>query len=94
MLGEGKINQRVAQAAAWYLQDDMSWQQLATKQQRRAGGGTSPYFTPAEIQAAMQLATRAIQAGQARSKPAADSPINRALRRSDTAHRPRVKRVP
>jgi hypothetical protein len=75
MLGEGKINQRVAQAAAWYLQNDMSWQQLATKQQRRAGGGTSPYFTPAEIRAAMQLATVAVQAGQAR-KPAGDSPGN------------------
>jgi hypothetical protein len=75
MLGDGKISQRVAQAAAWYLQNDMSWQQLATKQQRRAGGGTSPYFSPAEIRAAMQLATSAVQASQAR-KPAADSPGN------------------
>ncbi|MGA2066999.1 MAG: hypothetical protein ABSG86_18615 [Thermoguttaceae bacterium] len=73
MLGQGKINQRVAQAAAWHLSNDMSWQQLATKQQRRAGGGTSPYFTPAEIQAAMQLATTAIQGAQAR-KPAVASP--------------------
>jgi hypothetical protein len=77
MLGEGKISQRVAQAAAWYLQNDMSWQQLATKQQRRAGGGTSPYFTLAEIRAAMQVATVAVQAGQAR-KPASDSPGNAA----------------
>jgi hypothetical protein len=79
MMGEGKISQRVAQAAAWYLQNDMTWQQLATKQQRRAGGGTSPYFSPAEIHAAMQLAGAAIQAGQAH-KPAGngDSPGNTA----------------
>jgi hypothetical protein len=73
MLGAGQINQRVAQAAAWYLNNDMTWQQLAAKQQRRAGGTTSPYFTPAEIRAAMQVATVAVQSAQARQPAAAPS---------------------
>lgn len=57
LLSAGKIGQRVAQIVAWHLANDMSWDQLASKQWRFAGGGAAPYFTAQEIQAAMQVAS-------------------------------------
>jgi len=56
MLGTGQLNQRVAQAAAWHLANDMSWAELAAKQVRRVTGQRYPYFSPFEIQAGMQAA--------------------------------------
>ena len=76
MLGSGQINQRVAQAAAWHLNNDMSWQQLAAKRQRRAGGTTQPYFTVAELRAAMVLSDTAVKNAEARRQatPSVSSP--------------------
>ncbi len=59
MLGAGKIPQRVAQVAAWHLNNDMSWDQLANKQLRFANGSTAPYFSPQEIQAALRVVAMA-----------------------------------
>jgi hypothetical protein len=59
LLGNGSLNQRVAQAAAWHLNNDMSWQQLLTKELRFANGTRRPYFSRDEIRAAMQVATLA-----------------------------------
>ncbi len=55
MLGAGKIPQRVAQVAAWHLNNDMSWDQLANKQLRFANGSTAPYFSRQEIQGAIRV---------------------------------------
>jgi hypothetical protein len=55
LIGRGVCSQRVAQVAAWHLNNHMSWQQLLAKEVRFAGGGSAPYFSPQEIQAAMQL---------------------------------------
>src|SRR5690606_17345134 len=59
MLATGQLPQRVAQVAAWHLNNDMSWQQLATKQLRFANGRRQPYFSQQEIFLAMQLGERA-----------------------------------
>ena len=59
MVGSGKINQRAAQVAAWHLNNNMSRQELADKQLRHANGTRSPYFSPQEIQAGMQIAAMA-----------------------------------
>jgi hypothetical protein len=60
-LGTGKVDQRVAQAAVWHLANNMSWDKLANKKLHRLGGvPDQPYFSQAEIQAAMQLATTAV----------------------------------
>ena len=66
-LGEGKVNQRIAQAVAWHLNNNMSWDQLAAKRQRHANGSFGPYFTMAEIQAAIQVSATAQQAAQQRA---------------------------
>ena len=55
LFGEKKINQRVAQAAAWHISSKMSWDQLAAKQLKRLGQGPQPYFSRQELRAAMQL---------------------------------------
>jgi len=72
MLGRGELNQRVAQVVAWHLNSDMSWDELAKKQYKYANGMTKPYFTPAEVQAAMRVATAATLAAE-QPKPKSES---------------------
>ena len=55
MLGEGEIPQRSAQAAAWHLSNDMSWQDLASEKIERANGAVQSYFNPREVQLGMQI---------------------------------------
>ncbi len=70
LLGARKVPQRVAQAAVWNLNNDLSWQQLAAKQLRFANGTSRPYFSPLEIRAGMQAAAAATRlAEQRRSGP-------------------------
>jgi len=69
MLGTGRINQRAAQAAAWHLNNNMSWQELAAKRIEYANGTSRPYFSPQELQAGMQLAGAAAKLAQQREKP-------------------------
>jgi hypothetical protein len=59
-LGRGETNQRAAQAAAWHLNNDMSWDQLAAKRIKHANGTSEPYFTQQELQAAMKITNVAI----------------------------------
>jgi len=75
MLGNGKINQRVAQVCAWHLNDGMTWEQLSAKQLRFADGSSRPYFTQQELQAAMQVSSAAVQLAKQRSeeKPSSSS---------------------
>ncbi len=77
MLGTGTLPQRVAQVAAWRLNNDMSWEQLATKQLRFANGTRRPYFSPNELKAAMQLVTVATNLAEQRKnaepKPSSSS---------------------
>ncbi len=76
MLGSGQVNQRAAQAAAWHLNNDMSWEQLASKRLTYANGMSRPYFTREEIQAGMQLAGSAVRMAKERQpneKPTAPS---------------------
>jgi hypothetical protein len=61
MLGNRQIDQRSAQAAAWHLSNDMSWQELSAKQLRYANGARRPYFSPQEIQTAMTASGTAVR---------------------------------
>ena len=69
MIGSGKIDQRAAQAAAWHLNNDMSWQELAAKRLRYANGMIKgPYFSPIELKTAFQLATTAVKTAKQRQE--------------------------
>jgi hypothetical protein len=68
MLGSGQLDQRAAQAAAWNLNNDMSWQELAAKRLHSINGPSRPYFSQAELQAAMQLASGALRTAKLRQE--------------------------
>jgi len=80
-LGKGEVPQRVAQVAAWHMNNGMTWEQLAAKQLRCAPGLSEPYFAPAEIQAAMKLASAVASAieKQKQNKDRATSPSSQSL---------------
>src|SRR5262249_42966251 len=60
MLGNGELDQHAAQAAAWHFTDNMSWNELAAKKRHHLGGRPDePYFSPGELQMAMQIASHA-----------------------------------
>jgi len=59
MLGEGNLDQRAAQAAAWHFSNGMSWDELANKKIHHLQGADEPYFSRAELQIALQVAARA-----------------------------------
>ncbi len=66
MLGSGQIDQRAAQAAAWHLNNNMSWEQLTAKRLQHANGTSRPYFSQQEIQTAMRAAGAAVTAAKAK----------------------------
>lgn len=68
LVGEGAYPQRVLQAAAWHISNDMSFQELAAKQINRLNGVSYPYFHPKEVMAASQVA--AIAGTRAANRPA------------------------
>jgi hypothetical protein len=68
LLGNGQLNQRAAQAAAWHLNNDMTWQELAAKRLRFANGTARSYFSGEEIQGGMAVATTAVTLSQQRQQ--------------------------
>jgi hypothetical protein len=55
LLAAGKTKQKVAQAVVWHLANGLSWEQLAAKKVNRVGRADTPYYEPAELQAALEL---------------------------------------
>lgn len=70
MIGTGRIDKMVGQAATWHLTDDMSWDKLAAKSMRRAIGGLPPerYFSNEQLLAAQQLVSQAKANARERQK--------------------------
>jgi hypothetical protein len=64
----GTVDQRAAQAAAWHLNNGMTWEELSAKRLRHANGTSEPYFSATEIQAGMQIATAAVRTALERQK--------------------------
>jgi len=67
LLGAGRVDQRAAQAAAWHLANDMSWQQLAAKELIYADGRRESYFAAHELLLAAKLAETAESQAQRRA---------------------------
>jgi len=68
MLGTGQIDQRAAQAAAWHLNNNMSWEKLAAKRIEHADGSKEPYFTSAQLQWGVRIAATATKQAEERQK--------------------------
>ena len=73
MLGSGRVNQRAAQVAAWHLNNDMSFQELAAERNRFANGTSQPFFTPQELRAGMNLSAMAAKTAQKQQKSPGES---------------------
>ena len=58
MHGRRQIPHAVAQAAAWHLENGLSWQQLASKERKNLSVPNTPYFSRAVLQWASQLAAQ------------------------------------
>ncbi len=55
LVGTGKIEQQSAQAAAWYLANEMSWPELARLKFDNAGAPDTPFFSPQQLMGAQEL---------------------------------------
>ena len=74
LLGQGKLPQNTAQAAAWHMTDDMSWQELATKDRIRLRNGfTRKFFSPIELRYAVEV-VREVYSRAEKAKATAVSP--------------------
>ncbi|HTN04030.1 MAG TPA: hypothetical protein VL132_19225 [Planctomycetaceae bacterium] len=69
LVGTGKVDSQVAQAAAWHLKDKLSWQELAMESNQRLGGlPPEPVFSTRQLMAAQQLLSIAKERAEARAK--------------------------
>jgi hypothetical protein len=60
MLGEGNLDQKAAQAAAWHFANNMSWAELNAKKIHHIGGRADEvYFSPAQLLMASKIAAEA-----------------------------------
>ena len=76
LFANGHVDQRAAQAAAWHLNNDMSWQELAAKQIERANGVSYSYFSAEEMQWALnaaEVAAQLVEKSQAEDSPESTS---------------------
>ena len=80
MVGTGKIDRQVGQAAAWHLSNDMSWDVLAAKTIKRVGGlPPQPYFSQNELLAAQQLVSQAKAIAREKEKNSGKEPNSRKI---------------
>jgi len=68
--GSGKLKHASAQAAAWHLANNMSWQELAAKHRRSLSGTKSPYFTLTTLRQAAEIVLRVTRAAQEKQENA------------------------
>ncbi len=74
MLATGELNQRSAQAAAWHLNNDMSWEELASKRIEHLVGSPTPYFSRQELAIAYKASEAAKERHAAREKARKQKP--------------------
>lgn len=73
-LADGRVSQKVAQAAAWHISSGRSWEQLGAEMIEMAGGDPDvPFFAPAELAAARRLVDLATARQPAVPPAASDS---------------------
>lgn len=69
--GKDALTQSAAQAAAWHLANDLSWEQLAAKTRDYFDGSSEPWFSQDDLQAGHRVAQ--MSAEEARNKPVTES---------------------
>lgn len=69
--GKGDVSTQAAQAAAWHLQNGLSWKELAAKELVDGRGLKTPYFSRREIAEGMKSADAAVAQAKALGKDTA-----------------------
>lgn len=73
LLGQGKMDQPTAQAAAWHLTDGLTWEQLAQKVKiRHLNGSTEMYFSRRQVTNAarvVSIVTDLVKAAEENKSP-------------------------
>lgn len=79
-LGHGETSQRAAQAAAWHMNNGMSWEELAQESIDYLDGTSVPFFTADELRQGMAEARQALSEarGASPSKPSPGETAQRA----------------
>ncbi len=75
-LAAGVVPQRIAQLAAWHAANGVTWQELASQTYRHVNGMRTPIYSPAEIQAAMQLVATVQQKLQEQKPSSGYQPVS------------------
>jgi hypothetical protein len=77
LVGSGQLDPAAAQAAAWHLDDGMSWAELAAKTYPLFGGAEAPFFTQAQLLSAQEVVAAAEIRAEERADevPAETTPI-------------------
>jgi hypothetical protein len=79
MLGRREVDQKTAQAAAWRLNNGMSWTEVAAVRIHHLVGPDEPFFTPAQIAGAKKAVERAskfVADKEKNQQPAASSSVS------------------
>ena len=73
-LGYGQVTQNTAQAAAWHIMDDLSWQELAAKNRVESKyTGNIRWFSPIELRTAMAVVREATRIAEERGSSESSS---------------------
>lgn len=65
---KGEVSTAAAQAAAWHVQNGLSWEQLTAKRLEHIRGPSEPYFKAQDLAAAKQMVERAEKTAKEQSK--------------------------
>lgn len=68
LLGYGMLDQRGAQVAAWNLNNNMSFDELASKQIERLDGDSYPYFSQDEMRSGISAVAASMNFAEQRAK--------------------------
>jgi hypothetical protein len=68
MYARGQLNHSQAQAAAWHLNNDMSWSDLGDKYIQRASGRRYAYFHRNDLRVAVEASEAAIKQAQEKAR--------------------------
>jgi len=84
LFGSGQLDQRAAQATAWHIANDMSWEELAAKKIDRLGRPDEPYFTVAQLRMAQSINSEAVRMAKLRTD---ESPVESSSSSSSLSQR-------
>jgi hypothetical protein len=71
------VSRPVAQAAAWHVANELSWNELANKRVERANGPAELYFHPRVIRAAQTLVNFVESTVEESRRDASDAPSSK-----------------